>query len=118
MKNDEREKNKEACRDWYRRNRARKYEMQVRRRQDIARLLDKRKEGGCPRCGERDPRCLVFHHRDPKTKKFDLAIAYKGSVGLDAIREEAAKCDVLCANCHRKHHWDERLAKQKDRPPE
>jgi hypothetical protein len=116
MTNDERQKNKDACRDWYRRNRARKALMAIRRKQDIARYLDECKSSGCRRCGERDVRCLVFHHRDPKTKVFDLARGYCGQIGMDAIRKEVAKCDVLCANCHRKHHWEERQAKTQAKP--
>ena len=27
---------------------------------------------------------------------------------LDRIKSEAAKCDILCANCHRKLHYDEK----------
>lgn len=103
------EKNAELCREWYSRNRARKLEMQQRRRQDIHDFLDATKvKSGCLRCGERDPRCLVFHHRNGETKAFDLGLAGSGSIGMEAIIAEMAKCDVLCANCHLKHHWEER----------
>lgn len=69
-------------------------------------LLDAR-VGGCSRCSEKHPACLDFHHRDGKKDKL-------GNIGeirrfsYRRILEEIAKCDVLCANCHRKHHWDER----------
>lgn len=69
-------------------------------------LLDAR-IGGCVKCGEQHPACLDFHHRNGKTDKL-------GDIGtlrrFDTKRmlAEIAKCDVLCANCHRKHHWEER----------
>ena len=47
-------------------------------------------------------RCLAalgFHHVDPESKRFQL-----GGRGLaralDILREEAAKCVLVCANCH------------------
>jgi hypothetical protein len=42
---------------------------------------------------------LQFHHRDPTTKRFSLA---GGGIArsLERAREEAAKCVLLCANCH------------------
>jgi transposase len=56
--------------------------------------------GRCVCCGY--DRCLAalgFHHVDPKTKRFQL-----GGRGLaralDVLREEAAKCVLVCANCH------------------
>lgn len=55
----------------------------------------------CP-CGEDDPRCLDFHHRDPDTKSFGVA-GFRGSA-LGPLQREIEKCDVLCANCHRKLH--------------
>ncbi len=59
----------------------------------------------CDRCGESDPRCLDLHHRDPNTKHK----AFKSGRGWSdiALRDldaELEKCDVLCANCHRKEH--------------
>lgn len=58
----------------------------------------------CKACGEDDPRCLDFHHRDPTEKEFKLADAIRQGWSKKKIVEEIAKCDVLCANCHRKHH--------------
>lgn len=60
----------------------------------------------CARCPETHPWCLEFHHRDPKTKLFLPNAAKKRSLG--ALLAEIAKCDVLCSNCHRKLHYEER----------
>lgn len=110
------EKNKVDCRAWYARNKTRKYEMQMRRAEEIQAFLDELKRAsGCIRCGERDPVCLNFHHRAGTTKRFALSSARNGAWGIDAIREEAAKCEVICANCHRIHHWEERQARKEAR---
>lgn len=55
---------------------------------------------GCEHCGESDPVCLDLHHLDPSVK--DLNPSETNS--KKAFYEEAAKCIVLCANCHRKEH--------------
>lgn len=57
---------------------------------------------GCKNCGEKDPDCLDFHHRDPKEKLFNIALS--GNRDWPDIFAEIKKCDVLCTNCHRKHH--------------
>lgn len=59
----------------------------------------------CHICGEKESCCLDFHHCNPNEKNFSLSEAiciYNFS--WDKILEEAAKCIVLCANCHRKVH--------------
>ena len=72
-------------------------------------ILDEARSGGCIRCGESDVACLDFHHRNGKVDKL-------GHIGVirkfapERIKAEIAKCDVLCANCHRKYHRDERQA--------
>jgi hypothetical protein len=58
--------------------------------------------GRCVDCGY--ARCLAtleFHHRDATTKEFGVA-NFGGS--LERLLTEIAKCDLLCANCHRKRH--------------
>ena len=69
-------------------------------------ILDDARKGGCIRCGESDLACLDFHHRDPSEKEGH--IGYIRRFSIERIKAEIAKCDVLCANCHRKHHRDER----------
>ena len=68
-------------------------------------LLDAR-AGGCIKCGEKHLACLDFHHRDGKDKLGHIGEFRK--FAIDKVLAEIAKCDVLCANCHRKHHYDER----------
>lgn len=65
-------------------------------------VIAKKRREGCCVCGEREPACLHFHHRNPKEKLFDLGAA--GRYDLAQVRAEAAKCDILCANCHAKVH--------------
>jgi predicted HNH restriction endonuclease len=60
----------------------------------------------CLRCGEDDPIALDFHHRDPATKvgEVNLHSSRPTAEVQRRLREEIAKCVVLCANCHRKLH--------------
>jgi len=60
----------------------------------------------CIKCGENHIACLDFHHRDPKQKEFSIAGAVSHS-NKEKVIKELEKCDVLCANCHRKHHYEE-----------
>lgn len=61
----------------------------------------------CNRCGEDHIAVLDFHHSDPATKEQAVGtMLYSWS--KEAILQEIAKCEVLCSNCHRKHHWDEK----------
>lgn len=66
----------------------------------------KSKRVACQQCGESHEACLDFHHRDPKTKLFQLTAQKIGNRSQRSIDAEIAKCDVLCSNCHRKHHYN------------
>lgn len=58
----------------------------------------------CENCGENHPACLEFHHLDPSQKKFSVSTR-RDRPSLEKLKEEIAKCRVLCANCHRKEHY-------------
>lgn len=63
--------------------------------------------GACYICGETHPNALDFHHRDSSTKLFNLSqkqLCSHNKIGIDAIRDELDKCDLICSNCHRKTH--------------
>ena len=56
--------------------------------------------GRCVCCGyDRCLAALQFHHRDPTTKRFTLANGGR-VLSIDALRAEAAKCALVCSNCH------------------
>lgn len=69
-------------------------------RRRAKRLLVAEAGGCCRLCGyDRCVAALQFHHLDPTEKRF--GIGGRGlSRSISALREEAAKCVLLCANCH------------------
>lgn len=61
----------------------------------------------CVDCGEDNPIILEFDHRGDDKKDFNLGdVSHKGT-SLRRVRDEVAKCDVRCANCHRKKTYKE-----------
>jgi hypothetical protein len=60
---------------------------------------------GCAICGERDPRCLEYDHREPVDKKRGISRLIIDGFGWSSrtLRREIRKCRILCASCHRKH---------------
>ncbi len=65
----------------------------------------------CIRCGFDHLAALEFHHRDSSTKLFEISIAVMclEKYSWDEILKEIAKCDLLCANCHRIEHFEREL---------
>lgn len=57
-------------------------------------------EGPCP-YGERDPVVLEFDHVRGK-KSFEVGTGKNGAYGLERLKAEIEKCEVRCANCHRR----------------
>ena len=53
----------------------------------------------CADCGEADPIVLEFDHL--KDKAFNIGASLSGR-SWASILDEIAKCDVVCANCHRR----------------
>ena len=64
-----------------------------------------KRQTGCKNCPETDPRCLDYHHRNRKTKKFNISTGVGHGLSKKRILSEMKKCDLLCANCHRKVTW-------------
>jgi hypothetical protein len=90
---------------WYRENAERaKSHVKDRIRELLAWAHAYKEAQACAVCGEGDPVCLEFHHRNPAEKQEDVARAVRAGWSLQRLESEVAKCVVLCANCHRKLH--------------
>lgn len=64
--------------------------------------------GQCADCGLKTDRIEVydFHHLDPKQK--DLNVGNALYRAWDVVAAELLKCALLCSNCHRIRHANER----------
>lgn len=61
--------------------------------------------GKCCICGfNAFQEALEFHHIDPQTKSFGLTDSNSVTKALEKQLQEARKCVLLCANCHRGVH--------------
>jgi len=87
------------------------------RREEIKkRMMQFYKNHPCVDCGEKDPRVLDFDHLN--NKKYNVSSLLRREYSWDSILEEANKCEVRCANCHRKktaldqNHYTQVLLKE------
>lgn len=96
----------ESSRKHYQKNRVvRRAEIKRRMQSAVHFVQGYKAASSCSRCNESTPCCLDFHHRDPEVKIAEVAIMARRGFSVLNILVEIEKCDVLCANCHRKEHF-------------
>jgi hypothetical protein len=62
----------------------------------------------CAHCGASHPAIIDFHHVNPNDPdKQHVNNLIKNRRYAAAYKEIETKCIVLCANCHRIHHYEE-----------
>lgn len=67
------------------------------------RMMDHLAANPCTDCGIADPVVLEFDHLPEFEKKYDVSRAVSSSTrSWASISTEIAKCEVVCANCHRR----------------
>src|SRR5262245_17487466 len=87
--------------DYYRRNREQELFRVKARQAGTREMLRELRDVPCTDCGQRfEPHQMDFDHRDPETKQFNLMASHAAVKSTAALRAEAAKCDIVCANCH------------------
>ncbi len=64
-------------------------------------IWDYLKEHPCKNCGIDDPEVLEFNHINLNDKIANVSFLVKKSIKV--LINEIKKCEILCANCHRKH---------------
>lgn len=105
------ERNKELVKSKTRRNSAVKIAAQR------AMILDHLLKHPCVDCGESDPIVLDFDHIDGKTKCFSIANRAGTYSNTEKLVAEMAKCEIRCANCHRRKTYKELGHKSKTSLP-
>lgn len=65
-------------------------------------MLELLKRSFCVDCGETDMVVLEFDHVNPALKKFEISQAVRLGYNWDDVLEELDKCEVVCANCHKR----------------
>lgn len=95
-------------RAYYRLNKAKLSKRTKQQRDSSKAALIRRLGGECVDCGlkpssEWPLACFEFHHLEPSTKSSGVA-KLTAAKDHSLARDEALKCVVLCANCHRRRH--------------
>jgi hypothetical protein len=97
------QKRREAHKRYYLKNKALYKDKNSRRRKELIDFVISLKQKPCMDCGVQYPHYVMdFDHRDRKTKltTINRMVNYH-SFSQEKILEEMAKCDLVCANCHR-----------------
>ena len=113
---DKRKHNRRYQPGYYRANKDKIKERARHRRRELRKWFDQyRRDCNCSMCGLSGadmPWALEFHHREPAEKEEVVSWLVAQGYGKSRILREIEKCDVVCANCHRRHHWEEAQAKR------
>lgn len=72
------------------------------RRDKARRVYEYLKQHPCVDCGEADPVVLEFDHKGDAIKLESVTQMIVSNASWENIFEEIRKCDVRCANCHRR----------------
>lgn len=73
-----------------------------RNRDKNMKIFHKYKEDqGCMDCGIKYPHFVLEFDHKPEFEKIDVVYRVLIKNGVDAAWKEIAKCDVVCANCHK-----------------
>lgn len=96
-----------CCREWYVKHRvahiaAAQTRVRRVRLENQVHLADYFAENPCVDCGEADIRVLEFDHRPGVLKIAEVTRMAVCGLNWNTIMTEIAKCDVRCANCHRR----------------
>ena len=105
----DKEKQRAAQREYARRNKEANKKRLKNQKERNREWFNAYREGlECIKCGESHIACLEFHHKKEDEKTYSVGQMVHAGYSLDKIKKEIEKCEVLCSNCHRKHHWEEK----------
>ena len=101
---------KEYQKKWYAKNGTERKRAVAKRKREIRDwFLEYKKTLSCSVCGfsgAKVPWCIEFHHIDPSTKTELVSYLVSHGYSRKRIMDEIAKCQPICANCHRADHYE------------
>lgn len=77
------------------------YASRIKRQKEARLFILEKLKLGCSVCPEKDPIVLEFDHISGK-KKYNLSKMVSDGMSITKIENELEKCQILCANCHRR----------------
>lgn len=100
-------KAKERTKEDSRRYRITDTENRVERKRALRKIADAAKNMPCVVCGQQFHPCAMdFHHKNEDEKSREVSRLVGMGCSQDRLIKEIAKCEVLCAVCHRIRHKD------------
>lgn len=110
-------KQREASRRHYEKNRDHliakaKESSKITRVRIRAYITEHLKAHPCVDCGETNAIVLEFDH--VRDKDFNISDATRKGVSMKRLKAEIAKCEVRCANCHRRKTYERSGLTHKD----
>lgn len=101
----DKEKRLECRRRWYDKNKESEKRHVTGRKNEIKKWFRNYKKSlKCSNCGESHPATIDFHHKR-NDKEHGISKMVSNGYSIDRIKKELEKCNILCANCHRKIHY-------------
>lgn len=97
----DKEKQKEAQKRYYL-NKKEKYRESLRKHRKRNKEHAHSMKTCCKICGFKEKICLDYHHLGDKIKT--IAQLIRDATTIEKLQLEIDKCEILCANCHRKQH--------------
>ena len=98
---------------WYPKNKEKHISYVRRNKNRVAEFIDQYKRAhSCVDCGfsgREFPYVLDFDHVDSNAvKKFNVGSWSHTVLSIEAIKQEIKKCELVCANCHRKRTFSKK----------
>ncbi|MBS3083547.1 hypothetical protein J4423_01970 [Candidatus Pacearchaeota archaeon] len=100
------QKRREYRREWYKNNQRSEINHVKKRKFEIKLwYVNQKKNLSCINCKESHPAVIDFHHKMGFKKENEISFMVANGYSIPIIEKEIEKCIVLCANCHRKEHY-------------
>lgn len=99
---------KEYGKAWYEANKTKRIaQIQADKIKKRDYVREHKESRGCMDCSGKFPYYMLdLDHRPDEEKTADVSFLVKKGAGLKRIKEEIAKCDVVCKNCHAQRTHD------------